>query len=807
MAKFLTLFICLISTLFGFDLDVLDPVFETGIKGAYMGVSSDALIIAGGIRDNTVQSEIIVIEKTKYGSSKKFLRPTMCLPIPLAFGTSISTKEGLICLGGQNESRCFTDALSLKWNREKKFIEFTSLPPLPFPLSNASGAQIGKKLFIVGGVYDIDCKKPNRYLLELNLDSLSAPHWVIRSCLPGDPRINAAIATQSNGLRQSLYIFGGQNPETKEPLEDAYIFDEQIDQWDVFGPIPLLSKHLSAAPSGANHIYINGDSLYAFHTITNTWTKIDDPKLHNVKYRSLVSHKEETYFGPSEEDSVILVHKASHSYRFGIVNSTILIAYIAVLVIIAFYFSMRRKQTSLEYFKANMKIPWWAAGLSILGTEISTLNFLAVPAKAFASDWQYLVMDMTLILVIPLILYGFLPFFRRLRVTTAYEYLENRFSLSVRLLSSSIYIIFELLRIGLVLYLPAIALSFITGWSVSLCIITMGSLSVLYTALGGIEAVIWTDVVQVFIFILAAILAIGFIISDCQMTLSDIHTLAFDHEKLKIFDFAFDLRRPTFWVLLFSSISYDIMDYGADQATVQRYLTVKSEKAAQKSIWLNVILCGFMGIIFYALGTVLYVYYRKFPEMMDTGMQLTDNIFAHYIVSRLPVGISGIVITGIFAAAMSTLDSSINAIATTVTNDFFTRLGKKKSDHLTVTIAKCTTFFIGILGTGYSLFLTNFKIISFLDYYDIAVAYTLCSVSGMFLLGVFTKRANSKGVLRGVALSTIFLYFFHKYTSTHFLLLMSISTAATFLFGYALSLLSPVSYKKDPPYTVYSSKD
>ncbi len=803
MAKYFLLFICLTWSLFGFELDVLDPVYESGVKGAYIGISNNALIVAGGIREDSSQSDIIVIEKNKYGSSRKYLRPEMHLPFPLAYGASISTNNGLICLGGANEAHCFSDAILLKWNKEKKFIEFASLPPLPFPLAHASATKLGNKLYVVGGVYDKEYQKPNRYLLELNLDSIGTPRWNIRSCLPGEPRINPAIATQSNGLRDTIYIFGGQNPITKEALRDAYSYDEQIDQWDVFGPIPIESNTISAAPSGANHIYINGEALYTFHTITNTWAKIEDPKLHNIRERSVITHKGVTYFGPSDENSNIFVHEAKHTYHFGKINTAIVLTYLSLMVIIGIYFSMRKKQTSLEYFKASFKIPWWAAGLSILGTEISTLNFLSVPAKAFASDWQYLVMDMTLILVIPLILYGFLPFFKRLRVTTAYEYLENRFNLSVRLISSTIYIIFELLRIGLVMYLPAIALSFITGWSVSSCIIMMGSLSVLYTALGGIEAVIWTDVIQVFVFVLAAILSIVFIAYDCQMSFSDIYTIAQDHGKIKIFDFAFDLRRPTFWVILFSSISYDIMNYGADQATVQRYLTVKSEKAAQKSIWLNVILCLSMGVLFYALGTTLYVFYRKFPEMMDAEMQLTDNIYAHYIMSRLPAGVAGIVITGIFAAAMSTLDSSINAIATTFTNDFFTRLGRNKSDKLTVKVAKWTTLFIGFIGTSYSLFLTRFKIISFLDYYDIAIAYTLCSVSGVFLLGIFTKRANSRGAIWGIFLSGIFLYFYHKYVNTHFLLLMSISTLTTFLFGYSVSFLYPVETEEESEYTVY----
>lgn len=806
MRKILLLFAFFSSTLFGFDLETIDPLFDGGAHGAFVGATQDVCIIAGGTQDQAKISRITVIEKTKFGKTRKYQRADMFLPIPTAFGASISTSEGLICLGGENDTTCLNDVYMIKWNKEQKHIEFISLPPLPFPLAHASGAQLGNRLFIVGGVFDIAKQKPNRYLLELNLSALSSSNWTIRSCLPGPARLDPGVATQSNGLRETLYIMGGQDPETKVPLDDAYLFDEQIERWDAFGPIPFPSINISAAASGANHIYVNGDRLLAYHTITKTWTEMSRVTEEKLQNRKLTTHKDVTYFGPSEDDSTLFVHKATTSYAFGKVNTLILASYLVILVGMGLYFSSRKKQTSLEYFKADYKIPWWAAGLSILGTEISALNFLSVPAKSFASDWQYLVMDMTLILVIPVIIYGFLPFFRRLQVTTAYEYLENRFNLSVRILSSSIYIIFELLRIGLVLYLPAIALSFITGWSVPLCIVTMGGLSVLYTALGGIEAVIWSDVLQVLVLLFAAFFAIGFLIYDSQMSVSNIYNLAFEHEKLKIFDFALDFRRPTFWVLLFSSMSYDIMDYGADQTTVQRYLTVKDEKAAQKSIWLNVILCLILGLIFYALGSLLYVYFRKFPEMMDTSMQLSDNIFAHYIIYRLPVGVSGIVITGIFAAAMSTLDSSLNAVATTITNDFFTRLGSKKSDQAIVRIAKLTTLFIGALGTGYALFLTQFKIISFLDYYDIAVAYTLCTVSGIFLLGVFTKRANSQGVITGAILSIAFVYGFHKFTNLHFLLLMPLSTVTTFMLGYLASLRTSAKDVETDPFTAYSKK-
>ncbi len=801
MKRFLLIFFFLNSSLFGFDIQVHQPLYESGTQGSFIGATGNALIIAGGVRDQTIQSDIIVVERTKYASSRKYIRQNTCLPFPLAHGASISMDNGVLCLGGCNEQTCFNDAILLKWNSEKKYIEFATMPPLPFPLAHASATRIGKKIFLIGGVYDTQCQMPNRYLLELNLDSITNPQWVIRTCLPGPPRINAAIVAQSNGLRDALYVFGGQDPITKEPLDDGYIYDEKLAEWSTFGPIPSTAEDLFAAPSGANHIYINAETFFSYHTVTDTWTQIDSPNIEKMKGRPIVNQKDITYFGPSKDDSVIFFHTAKQSYTFGFLNSVILITYLFVLILIGLYFFLKKKQTPLQYFKGNMTIPWWAAGLSILGTEISTLNFLAVPAKAFASDWQYLVMDMTLILVIPLILYGFLPFFRRLQVTTAYEYLENRFNLTIRLIGAGIFIIFELLRIGIVLYLPAIALSFITGWSIPLCIISMGSLSVLYTTLGGIEAVIWTDVMQVAIFILAAILGIFFIVLDCQMNLSDIFAIAFEHDKIKIFDFALDLRRPTFWVILFSSISYDIVNYGADQATVQRYLTVKDEASARKSIWLNVILCAFMGGLFYFLGTALYVYYRKFPEMLDPGMQLTDNIFAHYIISRLPPGVSGILITGIFAAAMSTLDSSMNAIATTVSNDFYARLRKNKNDLSTVKIAKWTTLLVGVLGTSYSLFLSKFKIISFLDHYDITIAYTLCSVSGIFLLGILTKRANSRGVIIGLISSTIFIFFYHKYAHTHFLLLLTISTASTFIFGYIASLLSP---EESPADNVYS---
>ncbi len=343
--------------------------------------------------------------------------------------------------------------------------------------------------------------------------------------------------------------------------------------------------------------------------------------------------------------------------------------YFAFLVIIGFYFSKREK-SSADYFLGGKRVPWWAAGISIFGTLLSAITFLAVPATSFRTDWVYFVGNVSIIVVAPIIVYAYLPFFRRLDITTAYEYLEKRFNFAVRLFGSAAFLLFQLGRVGIVLYLPALALSTATGLDVRLAIVVMGVLCTLYTVLGGIEAVIWTDLLQVFVLLGGALLSLLVIGGDVDGGFSEVISRGLADDKFRMANWSWDYTAAAFWVVLVGRTLENMIPYTTDQTVVQRYLTTATEKDAARSIWLGTLMSVPSAVLFFGVGTALYAFYKGHPQMLDPSLA-TDAIFPLFIIEQLPAGVSGLVIAAVFAAAMSSLDSSLNSVSAVVVTDFY----------------------------------------------------------------------------------------------------------------------------------------
>jgi Na+/proline symporter len=235
----------------------------------------------------------------------------------------------------------------------------------------------------------------------------------------------------------------------------------------------------------------------------------------------------------------------------------------------------------------------------------------------------------------PLIIYCFLPFYRRLDVTTAYEYLEKRFHVVIRLIGSALFIVFQIGRIGIVLLLPSLALSVVTGIDVYSCILIMGILSTIYTIMGGIEAVIWTDVLQVFVLIGGALAALFIALVHIDGGASGFLTTAIEEGKFHGVDWDWDFSRLTLWVILLSWITA-LIPYASDQTVIQRYLTTQDETQARRAVWTNAILTLPATILFFGMGTALFVFYQGHPARLDPGMDKIDNIFPWYIIHELP---------------------------------------------------------------------------------------------------------------------------------------------------------------------------
>ena len=253
-----------------------------------------------------------------------------------------------------------------------------------------------------------------------------------------------------------------------------------------------------------------------------------------------------------------------------------------------------------DFFKGGNRIPAWAAGLSIFGTALSPITFIAVPAKTFSSDWSYFFLNISILLVAPIIILFFIPLYRNLGITSVYEYLEKRFNNSIRLIGSVVFLIFQIGRMGIVLFLPAIALNLVSGnINIFSSILLMGVISLIYTLMGGIEAVIWTDVIQVIILLGGALLSLILIVTNINGGISEIIETGVIDQKFNIVDQRWSLDQPTFLVVIIGGFFANLITYGTDQTIVQRYLVTKSKKQAIKGVWINALISIPATLIFF----------------------------------------------------------------------------------------------------------------------------------------------------------------------------------------------------------------
>ena len=497
-------------------LPVTDEIQDhTSLSGAFAGVHNGVYIIAGGIRDknslnderiNTWSDRIYVLEKIGAGSYQWNDQGSIKLPHPLAHGVALSTKEGILCIGGSDENECSSDVLLLRWDTDLRRVVIETLPSLPRPLAFMSGAKIGSSVYLAGGQETIEGARAtnNFWVLDLADRDKDLFQWRELSSWPGPARVDSVAVEQSDGAIDAFYLFGGRSLASgleDNALTDVYHYNPKTGEWKRIADIKsdYSLSGASGLPYGANHmLFFRGaaQQILAYHTITDTWVEVSDLPSHGRLSSNVVPWDNAFVFPVAtlqESGTTMKFWKIEHQFihMFGWLNYSVLILFFVVLLIMGWFFSRREKSTD-DYFKAGKRVPWWAAGISIIGTGLSALTFMSVPAKAYATDWIYYFSYLFGPLLAPVIIYAFLPFFRRLNVTTAYEYLELRFNLPVRLVSSITFILFQIGRVSVILLLPSIALSVATGINIFLSITVLGIISTVYTVLGGIEAVIWT---------------------------------------------------------------------------------------------------------------------------------------------------------------------------------------------------------------------------------------------------------------------------------------------------------------------------
>jgi len=550
-------------------------------------------------------------------------------------------------------------------------------------------------------------------------------------------------------------------------------------------------------------------TTWAYNTITNTWFKAGSIPQNHVTTQP--TKWGDDYIIASGEvrprtrtPDIWRITSVQTSASFATADYMVIVIYLLSLIGIGVFFSFRNKSTE-DYFRGGQRIPWWAAGCSIFATMLSSLTFMSVPAKVYATDWVYFLINMSIIALAPFIIAFILPFFRSINATSAYEYLELRFNLAARLFASAFYILFQIGRMAIVMFLPALALTTVTPLSVEACILLMGVMSLIYCTLGGVEAVIWTDTLQTFVLLGGALLSFILIILNLAGGWGEFVTVGMADQKFHLINWdwsAGSFTSTALWVIVLGGIAQQLVPYSSDQGIVQRYMSVSSTKKAAQSIWTNAALSFFASLLFFGLGTGLYVFYKAFPGELDPTLQ-NDSVFPQFIAAELPVGLAGLVIAGVFAAAQSTVSTSMNSIATAFTTDFVRRFNLIGTERGYFRCAQSATLLAGILGTVFALLLASADVKSIWDTFMRVLGLLGGPMGGLFILGMFTVRANGKGAVAGAVLGTLAVALVQSHSSISVVLHTAIGLFTCVVTGYALSRVLPSQKTTDLNLTIH----
>ncbi len=441
-------------------------------------------------------------------------------------------------------------------------------------------------------------------------------------------------------------------------------------------------------------------------------------------------------------------------HTLNIVDYLVVLAYLTFVVLLGISFSRRQKSTN-EYYKGGSRFPAWAVGMSILATLISSITFLAYPGEGFSSNWIRLVQGLMVPVVLIFMIWFIVPLYRDVIGLSAYEYFEKRFGFFARLYTSLAFILAHFSKMGTVFFLLSLALAKMMGINTYTVIWILGVAVVIYTLLGGIDAVIWLDVIQGFMLIGGGLLCLGILLFTPPGGPAAVIRIAWENGKIGFGPYDLDFVKLTFIVMALNGIFYAVQKYGTDQTIVQRYLVAKSDKNAQKAALMGVLLSVPVWTLFMFIGTALFSYYHL------TGISLPphtrpDAVFPYFIMTQLPVGVTGLILAALMAAALSSLDSDLNCLSAIVVQDYYVRFKPNSTDKQRLLVGKTVVAISGLAAIIVASFYVRTGNKGVLGIVFTLYAIFSGGIAGLFLLGVFTTRANKKGLYVGIAACVLF---------------------------------------------------
>lgn len=714
------------------------------------------------------------------------------LSAPTAEGVSCETPKGLFCAGGTDGVQVSQEAfLILDASKGKR--EALSLPDLPEPITMGAAACDGENVYVVGA--------QNIYRKSLDGGSWTNA-WRLVATLPGPARAQHVAAVQNGDQKEKvLIVYGGYDLATKAPLKDGFALtlsaiptaSNALAPLTPLAPLPEKTTTIGAAflVSGNQHVLLvggfgwdgwraraqNGSTeedpvklgwqrkIWAYNAVTGVWCAYgeladgDSPRCGAAaglrpgktpeQYEILLAGGETQPKVRTNRVTVASFHKEA---KFGAKAWIVVGVYALLMVGMACYFIFKPKDEN-DYFRGGNKIPWYVAGMSIFATMLSSITFIAIPTQAYLSDWRYFPMAICIFAIAPIAIYYYLPFFCRLGITSAYEYLEKRFNLGVRLFGSAAFVIFMVCRVAVVTLLPAIALNAVTGISIDACILICGVLTMVYCSLGGLEAVIWSDFIQGIVLLGGALAVLIILIlktGPAGAHVSSFIEVATTHGKNTMWDFRWVLSQPVLWVVLVQGVVSNLSSYTSDQCVIQRYIATPDENATKRSIWFNGVMSVLASVIFYGIGTALFTHYQTNPALMDVTMPKSDSVFPIFMAVELPWWLAGLVIAAIFAATISTLSANLSSASTAVVSDFVKRFNPHISGKMQIRCGQACTYVVGLIGILAALGLARLESRALFDNFQEFIAMLTAGLTGLFFMGVFMPRVKGLAAVVGL---------------------------------------------------------
>lgn len=839
-----------------------------GFAGAFSGVVSengeDFLVVAGGANfpdgrpwedGKKIYYDDIYVLPLKEGG--EWAKSAATLPQAVGYGMSASLDDGSCWfMGGKNDSGCLRESYQVKVENGEVIVG--RAPSLPVPLAEGLAAVVDGTLIVGAGT---NGDETIREFYSMNDES----EWETLGWPEGARGRMYAVGGVKGG---TFYLFGGRDnadsEEEKEDrifgldfLKDAWELNVSSGQWKRLADmpearsaapsmavpagassflmlggvtVPFLAEQVAARPEidgqGMEHPGFPG-AILSYNTVTDRWAEAGSLPLEGtfapvttpvVLWNGKVIIPTGEIKPGVRSPQVLIAEVGGSKLDFGVVNWVVVAVYLLGMVGIGYWFMKRESASTTDaYFRGGQRVPFWVAGLSIFATMLSAITFMAVPGTAYATNWNGYIGQWPILIIVPLVVMFYLPFYRRLNITTAYEYLEKRFNVATRVIGSITFMLFHVGRVAIVLYLPALALSSVTDINIFAAIAVIGVLCVIYTVMGGIEAVVWTDAIQALVLIGGALLCFGLIVSQVDGGISAVGSAMSEQGKGITASWSFgDLSiakgSTSGFVLFVAFMMANLPSYTSGQDVVQRYVTTPSEKDAARALWMNIGMVLIGSAIFFGLGTALFVFYQDQPELMDPALPAKDSVLPFFIMQNLPMGVAGLIIAGVFAAAQSTISSSLNSVATAFVTDVYGRLLKPQSnDAQRLGVAKWVVIILGLIGIGVSSYLAMIKTDEVFMLFNRFIGFALGPLGGLFALGIFSRRPNGKAGLLALicgVVTVVTVYFLNEAGVIDLMPLLygAVGFFATLLSGLILGFVMRASDEEVAGLTVWTLK-